>query len=201
MWEPIVTKQDLSSRIAAIANISEDILDDGDIKRYLKRTSVAQRMSWAASRVTTRIEDEAYCLLGIFDINVPLLYGEGARAFRRLQLEIIKERNDESIFAWGLDAASRHRLRDVQPRISVLAASARDFVDCEPIYQQESFYGRTFSVTNLGLKIRVPQRAFLFNDEGGGRDSLNLELQGLRWGAKGEKPCSLMLHLHQERSG
>ncbi|KAI0753613.1 hypothetical protein C8Q74DRAFT_1373591 [Fomes fomentarius] len=47
--------------------------------------SVAQRMSWASKRVTTREEDEAYCLMGIFDINMPTLYGEGNKAFRRLQ--------------------------------------------------------------------------------------------------------------------
>jgi len=41
-------------------------------------------MSWAADRETTRIEDEAYSLLGLFDINMPLLYSEGERAFQRL---------------------------------------------------------------------------------------------------------------------
>lgn len=53
--------------------------------------SVATKMSWAASRRTTREEDAAYCLLGLFGIHMPLLYGEGgARAFLRLQEEIIK---------------------------------------------------------------------------------------------------------------
>ncbi|KAL2272004.1 hypothetical protein VTJ83DRAFT_1375 [Remersonia thermophila] len=62
--------------------------------------SVAKRMFWASKRETTRIEDVAYCLLGIFGINMPLLYGEGTRAFVRLQQEIIKATNDQSIFAW-----------------------------------------------------------------------------------------------------
>jgi hypothetical protein len=57
-------------------------------------------MSWAASRQTTRIEDMAYCLLGVFSINMPLLYGEGATAFIRLQEEILKISNDQSLFAW-----------------------------------------------------------------------------------------------------
>jgi hypothetical protein len=57
-------------------------------------------MSWAARRQTTRLEDEAYCLLGIFDVHIPLLYGEGARAFRRLQEEIIKVSDDQSILAF-----------------------------------------------------------------------------------------------------
>ncbi|KAF2826654.1 HET-domain-containing protein [Ophiobolus disseminans] len=60
--------------------------------------SVAQKMSWAANRQTTRKEDQAYSLLGIFDINLPLLYGEGEKAFRRLQEEIIRTTVDLSIF-------------------------------------------------------------------------------------------------------
>jgi hypothetical protein len=38
---------------------------------------VARKMSWAANRETTRVEDVAYSLLGIFEVNMPLLYGEG----------------------------------------------------------------------------------------------------------------------------
>ena len=57
-------------------------------------------MSWAADRQTTRLEDTAYCLLGLFGVNMPLLYGEGEKAFMRLQLEIIRKSDDESIFAW-----------------------------------------------------------------------------------------------------
>lgn len=64
--------------------------------------SVAQRMSWASRRVCTRIEDTAYCLLGLFDINMPLLYGEEERAFTRLQEEIIRTMDDHSIYAWTI---------------------------------------------------------------------------------------------------
>jgi len=63
-------------------------------------TSVATRMSWASGRSTTRQEDMAYCLLGLFDVNMPLLYGEGNKAFARLQEEILKKSDDETIFAW-----------------------------------------------------------------------------------------------------
>jgi hypothetical protein len=58
-------------------------------------------MSWASHRQTTRTEDLAYCLLGLFDINMPLLYGEGDKAFIRLQEEIMKNSDDQSMFAWG----------------------------------------------------------------------------------------------------
>ncbi|CAK7210901.1 hypothetical protein SCUCBS95973_000949 [Sporothrix curviconia] len=64
--------------------------------------SLARRMSWASGRETTRIEDIAYCLLGILNVNMPLLYGEGKRAFRRLQEEILRHQSDMTIFAWQL---------------------------------------------------------------------------------------------------
>lgn len=71
------------------------------VKRFEPETwSVAQRTSWTSGRRTTRIEDRAYSLLGIFQVNMPLLYGEGSRAFQRLQEEIMKVSNDISIFAW-----------------------------------------------------------------------------------------------------
>jgi hypothetical protein len=58
-------------------------------------------MSWAVNRETTQVEDRAYNLLGIFGVNIPLLYREGSRAFIRLQEEILKESEDESLLTWG----------------------------------------------------------------------------------------------------
>lgn len=69
--------------------------------QLLSQASIAKRMSWVSRRKTTRTEDLAYCLLGIFDISMPLLYGEGDKAFFRLQEEIIKTSGDQSLFAWG----------------------------------------------------------------------------------------------------
>ncbi|OLN86758.1 Vegetative incompatibility protein HET-E-1-like protein 14 [Colletotrichum chlorophyti] len=78
--------------------------------------SVATRMSWAALRRTTRVEDIAYCLLGIFSVNMPLLYGEGSRAFTRLQEAIMRETDDQSIFAWALTKPWPHRTYAKKPR-------------------------------------------------------------------------------------
>ncbi|TBU27932.1 heterokaryon incompatibility protein-domain-containing protein [Dichomitus squalens] len=107
----------------------------------LEDFSIARRMSWAAARETTQVEDEAYCLLGIFGINLPTLYGEGRQAFRRLQEEMMRQSIDPSLFAWGLradyDGLSRalldgestdtvhhnHNVREVY----LLAASPSDF--------------------------------------------------------------------------
>jgi hypothetical protein len=91
-WEEIGTKRSLEDLIKLITGISR-------IFNY-REASVAEKMSWASARETTIIEDEAYCLLGIFDINMPLLYGEGRKAFTRLQIEIVNSSEDDSIFAW-----------------------------------------------------------------------------------------------------
>ncbi|KAK1489374.1 HET domain-containing protein [Colletotrichum cuscutae] len=70
------------------------------IQSLLAGIPVGRRMSWAADRRAKKEEDRAYSLLGIFGVSMPLLYGEGDRAFLRLQEEIIKETNDMSLFAW-----------------------------------------------------------------------------------------------------
>lgn len=99
-WEHIGSRYDFADTISARTGIPCTALS-GEVP--LSDFSVAARMSWAANRQTTREEDESYCLLGIFDIAMPLLYGEGGcGAFRRLQEEIIKRISDMTIFAWDL---------------------------------------------------------------------------------------------------
>ncbi|PMD60563.1 HET-domain-containing protein [Hyaloscypha bicolor E] len=97
VWEEIGSKIQLCHVISGITSIpKEAILNDTPLAYY----SISQKMSWAASRVTTRIEDTAYCLLGIFDVYIPLLYGERHRAFFRLQEEISKNTLDMTLLAW-----------------------------------------------------------------------------------------------------
>ncbi|KAI6102353.1 heterokaryon incompatibility protein-domain-containing protein, partial [Pisolithus thermaeus] len=96
-WAPVGNKHRLASTLKDITRIPCDVLRDGLAG---KRLSVARIMSWAAHRKTARVEDRAYSLMGLFGVNMPMVYGEGKKAFRRLQLEIIREFNDHSIFAW-----------------------------------------------------------------------------------------------------
>ncbi|KAL9608763.1 MAG: hypothetical protein Q9167_006417 [Letrouitia subvulpina] len=93
-WIAIGTKKSLASSLSEAAHISIEHLFDPE------SASVAAKMSWAARRLTTRTEDVAYCLLGLFNVNMPLLYGEGIKAFQRLQQAILGSSADESIFAW-----------------------------------------------------------------------------------------------------
>lgn len=103
-WRPLGTKATFSGLIKEITNIDEGILLQS---MPLSAVSVARRMSWASGRVTSRKEDEAYCLMGIFDVQIPVLYGEGVRAFIRLQEEILKRISDQSIFLWERTLAFR----------------------------------------------------------------------------------------------
>lgn len=96
-WKEIGTKKSLRNVVSRITGIDVRALDKGSWLDY----SVAQKMSWAARRQTTRPEDEAYCLMGLFDVNMPMLYGEGRKAFYRLQQEILKQSHDQSLFAWS----------------------------------------------------------------------------------------------------
>lgn len=77
---------------------------------------IAERMPWAAARCTTRVEDCTYSLLfGIFDLHMPLLYGEGEKAFIRLQEEILKVGDDASILAWSGPAAPAFGMLALSP--------------------------------------------------------------------------------------
>jgi hypothetical protein len=99
-WQEIGTKSDKADDIASRMSIDVGTLRDSKLM-YMQ--CVAQRMSWAAHREATREEDLAYSLLGIFNINMTMQYGEGEKAFVRLQQEITRTTSDMSIFAWGFD--------------------------------------------------------------------------------------------------
>ncbi|KIJ61140.1 hypothetical protein HYDPIDRAFT_42901 [Hydnomerulius pinastri MD-312] len=98
-WRFLGTKSSLADVISDVSGIDYMILHH---LKQARDVSVAERMSWASERETTRPEDEAYSLLGIFDINMPTLYGEGRRAFLRLQEEILKRIPDQSLLVWGV---------------------------------------------------------------------------------------------------
>ncbi|KAH9848556.1 hypothetical protein C2E23DRAFT_763555 [Lenzites betulinus] len=98
-WTYLGTKTGLASTLEKITRIDATILLG---LKPVASASVAKRMSWAAKRETTRVEDRAYSLLGIFGVHMSPIYGEGTNAFLRLQEEIIKHIPDQSVFAWGV---------------------------------------------------------------------------------------------------
>ncbi|KAK8048424.1 hypothetical protein PG994_010154 [Apiospora phragmitis] len=118
-------------------------------QRKLEDYSVAARFSWAAKREITRKEDRAYCLLGIFGVYVPLLYGESENAFLRLQEEISRSTNDMSIFAWVAAPEDQQRFR------GLFARSPAEFINCASVTRvpSASRYDNEYSITNKGLRF------------------------------------------------
>lgn len=186
VWAPIGNKGDLADTLQEVTRIPLKVLTNGLTS---VRPSIAQVMSWAADRKTTRVEDRAYSLLGLFGVNMPMLYGEREKAFQRLQLEIIRQSSDHSIFAW--DPKGR-----IQRTGSVLADDPSYFQDCHDITKVETdrfvdelvryahrhglgnFADKMhklvalrnavrsqrlskFSVTNVGIKVRLPVVPYL----------------------------------------
>ncbi|KAH9924985.1 heterokaryon incompatibility protein-domain-containing protein, partial [Epithele typhae] len=96
-WTPLGTKFEFADLLQDITAVPSEVLR---LETNLAVMSVAARMSWASKRETTRIEDAAYCLFGLFGVNLPPLYGEGQNAFYRLQEEILRTSGDVSLFAW-----------------------------------------------------------------------------------------------------
>jgi len=157
-WEIIGTRDSFVGAISAVSGIPRECLFVGDDswgagsdarQQGLERMSVAAKMSWAAHRSTTREEDHAYCLLGLFGVHMSLLYGEGReKAFKRLQLEIIKDSDDESIFAWSVASG----LSFGPP----LAKSLELFSRCGRIRKNmdpKSVRSLPYAMTNKGLEF------------------------------------------------
>lgn len=177
-WTRLFTRHEKATIISNITNIDRFFLltpfgnllrVENILRNALDSASVAQRMSWAATRVTTRTEDMAYCLLGIFGINMPLIYGEGDRAFFRLQEEIMKYTDDHSLFAWNpppvddaipfevaAPAPSPAHRRD-KKSAGMLANSPAWFVNCTQIVRiTGDKANQPFIMTNKGIRLDLP---------------------------------------------
>ncbi|KAF0323593.1 het domain-containing protein [Colletotrichum asianum] len=105
-WTLIASREDTAASVSNITGIDQTYLESSISEqntrlRLLTEASIAERMSWAARRTTTRVEDIAYCLLGIFGVNMPLMYGEGQKAFFRLQEQILQTCFDSTLLAWN----------------------------------------------------------------------------------------------------
>ncbi|KAF4928215.1 Vegetative incompatibility protein HET-E-1 [Colletotrichum fructicola] len=157
-WSHINTKT--ASNIPFCGILSEITGIDIDIlagRTALDDTSIADKMRWAAKRKTKRREDMAYCLLGLFDVNMPLLYGEGSKAFIRLQEEILKDTNDQSIFLWAIES---DRALEMDTLHGLLANSPDAFSRLElnhvrampPLESNESV---PVSITSQGLRTSI----------------------------------------------
>ncbi|KAI0898188.1 HET-domain-containing protein [Annulohypoxylon nitens] len=142
-WTEIEDGSDLLDALAKSTGIGRRLLENRD---SLSTFCVGDRMKWASKRQTTRPEDLVYSLMGLFNVSIPVLYGEGIRnAFKRLQYEIMQSSFDMTIFAWRGDYDGS----------GLLARTPADFAETPPVGLWAPWSLAPFQLTNVGLFIRV----------------------------------------------
>ncbi|KAF7534732.1 hypothetical protein G7054_g5965 [Neopestalotiopsis clavispora] len=158
-WTYFGNKTELMHDLEAITSIPKNVLCDA---RHLREVCIANKMRWAAKRQTTRVEDMAYSLLGIFDVNMPLLYGEGKKAFTRLQQEIMRGSDDQTLFAWAPSDSilSADRIDQILPSHGtrgLLADSPQEFTSSLEIGPVRCIEAPNVTpVSNTGVRINLP---------------------------------------------
>jgi hypothetical protein len=213
-WIQLGNKESLQKIIAGITGIDTSYITS---PKNLGLACIAQRMSWASRRITTREEDRAYCLLGLFGVNMSLLYGEGgARAFVRLQEEILKVSADHSIFVWfaNSDIFPEAEADHFKEYSSGLLAPSPDYFWASGYVRrrlQEFRVDRKFlqrsspkpyQMTNRGLQIELPISKQNCEDAGGdegSRHSCNCKLAVLDCYIQGMQPLSLALRIRPQK--
>ncbi|KAI0372721.1 hypothetical protein BV20DRAFT_1119713 [Pilatotrama ljubarskyi] len=97
-WTVIGTKLSLTRTIEEVTGVDRDVLT---YAKLLEAFSVARRMSWVAGRQTSRFEDEAYSLMGIFGVYMPTIYEEGHNAFVLLEDSSASGLHDQALSGWS----------------------------------------------------------------------------------------------------
>lgn len=119
----------------------------------LAAISVAYRFSWAAKRNNKRVEDMAYSLMGILQVNMPLLYGEGTKAFLRLQETVLSNSDDISALSWGF-GLPWNEISSLGGG-AVLAMSPAAFMHHPPEYAQNFRYKPRLHTTITGHGMHI----------------------------------------------
>ncbi|KAH7272706.1 hypothetical protein NW759_003371 [Fusarium solani] len=154
-WKHLGSKNNISQDLEQITGINAAYLSG---HKGVTEASVAERMSWASGRQTTRVEDMAYCLLGIFNINMPLIYGERDKAFQRLQHAIIREIDDQTILAWGTGFVGPGEFdQSHDEHQPLLAKSPYAFKDCGDLVPCNSPQAKSrLEIRQDGVRITSP---------------------------------------------
>ena len=163
-WKLIGTKLGLVDDIELATGIGRKYLKD---RKAIRSASIGKKFSWTSGRQTTRPEDVAYSLLGMMQISMPLLYGEGRRAFYRLQLEILRSSRDHTIFLWEFPDYMRHGAESLEQEeqdeevYGILASypdwfSSQGDTDAENRPCRAEMMLSTYEMTNMGIRIKLP---------------------------------------------
>ncbi|RMY40376.1 hypothetical protein D0866_01311 [Hortaea werneckii] len=151
-WQQIARLPDFVVTVSVISSVDVEVLAK---TASLQSRCIAERLSWASKRSTTRTEDTAYALLGIFDAAMPLLYGEGNRAFKRLQEVISLRSNDLSIYAWPRMNSDDDDL--------MFSSSPSNFVNCAAVRKRNPRPITDASASDLQIMLIAASHAGLFD--------------------------------------
>lgn len=134
---------DVLSSLSSITNISKTVLT-ADNSQGVQGCTFWEIMSWASKRETTRIEDRAYSLIGLFRVSLTVTYGEGELAFSRL-VEVIAAKNPSwHIFTWFGQPSRDHFALAPSPAAYPMFEA---LMACRTGVQE-------FAVTSNGLSLR-----------------------------------------------
>jgi Heterokaryon incompatibility protein (HET) len=161
-WRKLGDKTSCCDAISSTTGIDHTILlDSTKIFDELYST----RMFWAARRKTSRPEDIAYCLMGIFGVHMPLLYGEGTgKAFTRLQLELFRGASSQSLLTWGGHPERPIDSEGNQSSIFAFPLTLRPILAQSPslFIQRRAWHrlhtsndAKPWVITNRGIEIQV----------------------------------------------
>lgn len=164
-WAFIGTRLQLAEQVHHATNIAKQYINSNE---SIRLASIAARLSWACGRQTTREEDRVYSLLGLFDVNMDIRYGEGyERAFLRLQREIVDNDPSEDIFAWTSSKLATSGL--LAPDIDCFANSG----DIDRIWSQDK---EPHHLTSKGMKLHIMGRLWHAAREASDQGDRNLRI-------------------------
>ena len=200
-WKFMGTKKELSGALQSVTGIDGKYLA-GQIS--FKTASVATRMSWMAGRTTTVVEDIAYSMIGLLNVNLTLQYGEGVKAFIRLQRTLMENSTDESIFAWTIPTQGLLCYRGLgqtpqwAPKSWGLLAPSPDCFGKygDLVILEDKVVPRLYTWTQQGMQFQMPLKSGTeaTNFFGLPRSEVTFTLNCWRYDASG-KPLTIQLQL------
>ncbi|PPQ64874.1 hypothetical protein CVT26_002592 [Gymnopilus dilepis] len=159
----------IGKKISKATGIPESVLSNRFDPRWQGLRHAREILGWASKRRTTRIEDNAYCLMGLLNIFIPIAYGEDDHAFYRLLAELVNSSNDIRLYFWsGFVTHARNtmfpkRLQQFLPLphpdlgVEMDESATKKYGTFPEIFDQWLPTGnKAISLTNRGLSMSVP---------------------------------------------